>query len=348
MLTRTSLQRGAATTAVLAACLLAAACGSSSSSSTAGSSSGTANASSSAANTSSAAASATAGKITIGVMIKDTTQPFWQPVQVGYRKMAAKYGWHLQIRNGNGDPATEVAIVQQFIAEKVNMIMVSPDTPTGLVPVIDQANAAGIPVIVVNSAVAKGAKIVSFVGASDLQYGQALGHAVISALGSTGGNIAVIRGKPGDSPDTLREQGLMQVLATDSKIHVLTQQPANWQNALALSVTQNYLNKYPGTQLGAIVDFGPEGVTGAQYAQKLGRQVKFIVGDYPVQVRNAIQSGAVYAAVDQDPETQSITAMQLANKYLNGNKSAVPPIDYLPLPVVTKTNVAGYPARWND
>jgi ribose transport system substrate-binding protein len=281
-------------------------------------------------------------------MIKDTTQPFWQPVQVGYRQMAAKYGWNLEIRNGNSNPATEVAIVQQFIANKVSMIMVSPDTPTGLVPVIDQANAAGIPVIVVNSAVAKGAKIVSFVGASDLQYGQALGQAVISALGASGGNIAVIRGKPGDSPDTLRQQGLMQALAQNPRIHVVTEQPASWQNALALSVTQNFLNKYPAGQLSAVVDFGPEGITGAQYAQKIGRRVKFIVGDYPFQVRSAIESGAIYAAVNQDPETQSITAMELARKYLSGDKSAVPPVDYLPLPVVTKANVAKYVARWND
>ena len=281
-------------------------------------------------------------------MIKDTTQPFWSPVITGYEKMAEQYGWTLDLRNGQSDPATEVAAVQQFIADKVNMIFVSPDTPTGLIPVIAEANAAGIPVIVVNSAVAKGAKILSFVGASDVQYGQALGQAVVSALGPSGGNIAVIRGKPGDSPDTLREQGLMDVLAKHPNIHVLSQQPANWENALALSVTQNFLTKYPGSQLQAIVDFGPEGYEGAEYAQKLGRPVKFIVGDYPLQVRNAIESGAIYAAVDQDPEIQSETAMALAREYLTGDKSAVPSVDYLSLPVITKANVARYPARWND
>jgi ribose transport system substrate-binding protein len=337
MLSRTRKARRAVMAAALLVSVVVAGCGSSSSTSSSAQSSAAAG----------APANAKA-KITIGVMIKDTTQPFWQPVQVGYRQAAAKYGWNLEIRNGNSNPATEVAIVQQFIANKVSMIMVSPDTPTGLVPVIDQANAAGIPVIVVNSAVAKGAKIVSFVGASDLQYGQALGHAVISALGASGGNIAVIRGKPGDSPDTLRQQGLMQALANNPRIHVVTEQPANWQNALALSVTQNFLNKYPAGQLSAVVDFGPEGITGAQYAQKLGRHIKFIVGDYPFQVRSAIESGAIYAAVDQDPETQSITAMELARKYLSGDKSAVPPVDYLSLPVVTKSNVAKYAARWND
>jgi len=294
------------------------------------------------------APSGSGGHITVGVMIKDTTQPFWSPVMAGYKKMAAQYGWTMDLRNGQSNPATEVAAVQQFITDKVNMIFVSPDTPTGLIPVIAQANAAGIPVIVVNSAVAKGAKILSFVGASDPQYGQALGKAVVSALGPGGGNIAVIRGKPGDSPDTLREQGLMSVLSKHPKIHVLSQQPANWQNALALSVTQNFLTKYPGSRLQAIVDFGPEGYEGAEYAQKAGRHVKFIVGDYPLQVRSAIESGAIYAAVDQDPEIQSETAMQLAHDYLTGNKAAVPAVDYLPLPVITKANVARYPARWND
>jgi ABC-type sugar transport system substrate-binding protein len=315
---------------------------------------GSSSASSGASNTraggtsSSQSAAANAGNITVGVMIKDTTIPFFAPQVEGYRLMAAKYGWKLDLRNGNADPATEVAAVQQFIADKVKMIFVTPDTPTGLIPVIKQANAAGIPVIVVNSTVASGAKFVSFVGASDVQYGQALGHALIGALGPGGGTVAIIRGKPGDSPDALRDQGFTSVIAKVHNIHVVGEQAANWENSMALSVTQNFLSKYPAGRLSAIVDFGPEGVSGAQYAQRIGRQVKFIVGDYPVQVRQAILSGAIYAAVDQDPERQSITAMQLARQYLTGDKASIPKIDYLKLPVVTKATAPKIPAKWNN
>ncbi len=91
-----------------------------------------------------------------------------------------------------------------------------------------------------------------------------------------------------------------------------------------------------------------EGVSGARYGAKIGRtDVKFIAGDYPKDVRDAIMQGTLYGTVNQDPYPQGYRAVELGYFWLTGQKSKVPqPTDYLPLPLVTKENVAKMPPAW--
>jgi ribose transport system substrate-binding protein len=125
-------------------------------------------------------------------------------------------------------------------------------------------------------------------------------------------------------------------------------QAADWDNAKALAITQDFLSKYPKGSLSAIVDQGPEGVTGANFAAEQGRtDVKFIMGDYPLDVRNAILKGTVHGTVDQDPSPQGVYAVKDAVLWLDGKKDAVPaPNHYLDLPIITKENADKYPAAW--
>jgi ribose transport system substrate-binding protein len=140
----------------------------------------------------------------------------------------------------------------------------------------------------------------------------------------------------------------MNYLKKYPDIKVVTQKSADWDNTKALAVTQDILSRYPKGSLDAIVDQGPEGVTGAQWAHKQGRtDVKFLLGDYPAEVRAAIQKGIVYGTVDQDPQPQGVTSIEYALKWLKGQKGLVEtPHHYMPLPIVTKANVGQFPAAW--
>ena len=57
---------------------------------------------------------------------------------------------------------------------------------------------------------------------------------------------------------------------------------------------------------------GPE-PSGADFATRNGRdEVKFILGDYPADVRQLIHDGKIYGTVDQDPYPQAYNAMRNA------------------------------------
>lgn len=229
----------------------------------------------------------------------------------------------------------------------MDLILVSPSNPEGIVPAVKQANAAGIPVIEVNSTVGKGAKTVTYVGANDFTFGERQGELLVKAIGKSG-NVALILGHLGVSAQILREDGLKEYLKAYPEIKIVSKQSADWDFDKALGITQNLLTKYPRGALQAIISQGPEGVAGARYAAKIGRtDVKFIAGDYPKDVRDAIMQGILYGTVNQDPYPQGYRAVEVAYFWLTGQRNKVKrPHDYLPLPLVTKENVATMPPAW--
>ncbi|MGE5141592.1 MAG: sugar ABC transporter substrate-binding protein [Rudaea sp.] len=297
---------------------------------------------------SAAAAQVKANKnYTIGSLVWNTSVPFYSNFIKGQQDTAKATGVTLDLQNGNGDLATQVAVIQQFIAKKVDLIIVTPSDAQGIVPVIKQANQAGIPVIAANNRVGEGPDVVTFVGADDKEFGKMQGQLLVKAIGNKG-NVALILGALGTSAQILRQQGMTEFLKDYPDIKIVAQQTADWDNAKALSVAQDLLNKYPKGQLDAIIDQGPEGANAAKYAFDNGRtDVKFLMGDYPADVRKGIQAGYIYGTVDQDPLPQGVEAVQLGVLWLNGQKDKVPaPNHYLPLPIVTKENVEQYPAAW--
>lgn len=287
----------------------------------------------------------------IGFMIWNTSVPFYSNLIKLAKETAAKNGLQLDIQSGNGDLATQISVVQQFIAQQVDMIMIAPSDPKGIVPVIRQATAANIPVMAVNTKadISSGAKVITYVGVDDFVFGQRQGELVVKAVGETG-KIAYILGKLGTSAQLDRQAGLMDVLKKHPGITILGQQAADWDNSKALAITQDFLSKYPKGSIDAIVDQGPEGVTGANYAAEAGRtDVKFIMGDFPADVRSAVVKGTVYGTVDQDPAPQGRVAIEDALVWFAGKGATIPtPNHYLDLPTITKDNVADFKAAWGE
>lgn len=288
-----------------------------------------------------------AEKFTIGATIWNMSVPFYANFIKGLNDGAAKFGLELKLRDGQGDPNTQVAVVRQFIVEKVDMIVIVPGDAQAVVPVIKQANAAGIPVIAANNRVGEGAEVVTFVGADDYYFGKQQGKLLVEAIGESG-NVALIMGKLGTSAQILRKQGLEDYLKDYPNIKIVTAVSADWDSAKCLANTQDILSRYPKGQLAAIICQGPEAVPGAQYARKVGRtEVKWVLGDYPKDVRDAIKEGIVYGTVDQDPYPQALESMRMAYLYLTGQKSKIPTPNYfLELPIVTQKNVDEYAPAW--
>ena len=85
-----------------------------------------------------------------------------------------------------------------------------------------------------------------------------------------------------------------------------------------------------------------------QFAKDNGREeIKFLMGDYPADVKAGSEAGSIYGTVNQDPYPQGTTAVDMACLVLTGRQAEVPtPNVYLPLPIVTAENVAEYPPAW--
>jgi ABC-type sugar transport system substrate-binding protein len=295
-----------------------------------------------------ASSSATTETFTVGAVIWDMTQPFFAPMAQAMQDTADELGMKVTILSGQNSVPNQVAAIQQFISQGVDLIVVTPSDADAIVPAIKQANDAGIPVIAVNSAVGEGANLVTYVGVDDYEYGVQQANLVIKALGDKG-NVAMLEGSPGTVPATKRTAGFKATLANHPDIKIVSEIVDNWSTSENVAGVQDLMAKF-GDTLDAVVAQGPQMYAGAKYARDNGwDSVKFIAGDYTTEVETSINNGDIWGTVNQDPVLQGQAAIQYAHEYLAGDKSKIPaPQALIPLTLVTKDNVADFKATWTS
>jgi ABC-type sugar transport system substrate-binding protein len=288
-------------------------------------------------------------RLLIGVAQADTTVSFLATLDKAIEDEAEKLGMDTVILNGEYDNAIQAANVNQLVARKVDLILVISSSPTAVVPAIANAKKADIPVIAVNARLDDAAEVVTFVGASDFDYGKGEGDMLAQAL-PRGGKVAVILGPLGSTPQVQRLNGLKEAIKTRPDIQIIATPNDDFDSSKNLAVTQDLLTKYPKGQLAAIVAQGPQMYVGADYAAKNGRNdIKFIAGDYSKQVEESIRTGSMYGTVNQSPELEGQLGVQYAHAWLTGKQSEVPrPEHLIPLPAITQENVAGTPSTWSN
>jgi ABC-type sugar transport system substrate-binding protein len=299
--------------------------------------------------TTSGSASAAAGKpakdLKIGVMLFDTNLPFYAPLQAGIKAEAAKEGVEVDIRSGQLDPARQAQLIQQFVTEGKDAIIVSASDADAVVPSVRLANQRKIPVLGLTNDIGKGAERATYVGSSNVEYGRLLGEGVKKYAGPKA-KVALIMGALGTTSQRDRTTGFKQFLAKNPGIELLASQAADWDNAKALKVGQDLLNKYRKGQIDAIVAEGPEGAAPAKYAAKAGRrEVKFIVGDTSTDVLQQLKLGTITGSVFQNPFQQGQTGVRYAVMAARGEGRVPAPFAYQPIQLIGQDEAKTVPTN---
>jgi ABC-type sugar transport system substrate-binding protein len=285
----------------------------------------------------------------IGVTVAYLSVPFYAGFKRGLEDGARDFGFEYDLRDGEGDPATEVANIQNFIADGVDLILLTPMNE-GTIPAIVQANQAGIPVIEVNNRAGFGsdeAEVVTYVGADDVEFGRRQAELVDQVFQGEPVKIGYMIGIPGTSPQIMRAQGFKEELAKHPEYEIVAEVSNDFDNAKALAATQDLLSRFPKGELDLIVMQGPEGAAPAKFAHENGREeVQFITGDYPADIRQAIMDGDILGTINQDPYPQAYEAMHMASLYLNGQEAEIPKPFFLELPIITIDNAEATPPAW--
>jgi len=102
---------------------------------------------------------------------------FWGVVEKGAKDAAETYGVQLKA-GGSGDPAEQAQLVENYVADKVDGIIVSLANPDAMKDSVEKAVAAGIPVITINSGVDvyKELGALTHVGQTEFVAGQGAGE----------------------------------------------------------------------------------------------------------------------------------------------------------------------------
>ncbi len=124
--------------------------------------------------------------IRIGFSQVTTAEPWRVLFNREMRQEAAKHvGVELIIADGQDRTEKQVADVETFIRQRMDVIMISPKESAGLTGVVEQASAVGIPVFVLDRGVGTD-DYTQFVGANNLEIGRMAGQYVVDLLGGEG------------------------------------------------------------------------------------------------------------------------------------------------------------------
>ena len=129
----------------------------------------------------------------------------------------------LIIADGQNKTEKQVADVENFISQGVDVLIVSPKELAGLTPVVEKAIDAGIPVIVLDRNVNTD-RITQFIGGDNVVIGRAAGEYAVKLLGGPGsakGNVVEIWGGFASAPAHDRSTGFHEVTDKEPGIKYL-------------------------------------------------------------------------------------------------------------------------------
>ena len=248
-------------------------------------------------------------------------------------------GVDVEFLNANGDANLQIDQLNEAISQKPAAIVVLAVDGDAVIPAIEKANQAGVPVIATNRDL-NGGKFAS-VMSDEKQAGKLQGEYLAKHL-PQGAKIVYLMGESSQSSARLRWEGFKEAcLDKRSDIQLLAKADGNWSEAEGLKDMTLWLQVYP--QIDAVVAGNDNMAWGALKALKAaGRDQGVIVSgvdamDYAVK---AVAAGEMSQTVKQDADK---TAEGIANLLKTALSGTIPTDEVkVPFTEITKENAAQF------
>ena len=239
----------------------------------------------------------------IAVIPKGSTHDFWQAVRAGAEKAGAeahvRIFWNAPERES--DRERQIQIVEDFIVQNVDGIVLAPNDDKALVPSVEKIFAKNIPCAIIDSAVDTD-KYVCFAATDNYNGGVIAARRMAEIIGGKG-KIVVVKYEPGSASTTKRENGFIETIAKDfTDVQIVDQKYGGDTPETALEATEDLLTKNPeidglfacnaSTSVGALRALEGQGRAG---------KVKMIGFDAEKLVLDALEKGVVDSIVVQNP-----------------------------------------------
>jgi ABC-type sugar transport system substrate-binding protein len=260
---------------------------------------------------------------TIGVTIWDVSStPAAVPIVEGMKEAAKQDGVTILLSDPKWDASAQVDNIRDFVTRGVNAIAVFPIDIVGVIPAVEEAQKAGVPVVAALGAI----EGLPYVGVDDLEYGRVHARLMLEAMKDIKGRkrIGIFRGTAGGSPDRLRMQGMQEVFKASGQDIEIESVTADWIPEKALTGFQDLLQRYPNKgDLALVTSMGncmvPPSI---DWAKKNGREeIIFTTMDLCKADEEAVQNGTLYGVAFQDVRQMgrlvidTIVAMNKASDY---------------------------------
>ncbi len=185
----------------------------------------------------------------IAVIVKTTNSNFWQNVFKGANAAVKKNpSYHMTFQGPPAESmiAEQVNMVENAVNRKVAGIVLAPSDPEALIPAARKAYENGIPLVIIDSALADSGKkyYQAFLATDNHLAGQLCAKTLISTIGKEG-KIAVMSYIAGVGSEIGRVGGFKEYIKKNSNLKIVGTFYSQAQMATALNQTTDVLNAHP-------------------------------------------------------------------------------------------------------
>jgi ribose transport system substrate-binding protein len=242
-------------------------------------------------------------EVRIGFVPKSLNQEYWVNTQKGAE--AGAKAAHAKVLTKAAQDDTQIVeqidLVENFLAQKVDALVIAPSDADLLKPVLDKASKK-MPVVLFDSDMAGWKPKTAYVGTENKVGGERAGQYIAKLLHDRG-TLAIVSGIPGSQVGIDRVDGVKAGLKkAGAKTRIVKEVTGQFDREQAVGAMEDILQTNPDVDaVFCANDQMALGAIQAIAAHKKTDQIKLIGFDGALEATQHILAGDMYATIAQDP-----------------------------------------------
>lgn len=252
----------------------------------------------------------------ITIIVNDPANPYWKTEGDVAKAAAEELGYEATVGAHKGDTNTENTLIDTAISNKSVAIILDPANADGSVAAVQKADAAGIPVFLVNAEINETGLAKAQLVSNNAQ-GAAIGAQEWVAQMGEAGDYVELFGAPSDNNAQTRSNGFTTVIGQYPDLVQAGTEVADWDRTKGHDKMQSLLQSNPG--LTGVISGNDEMALGAIAALKeAGKLDGVVVGgfDGSPDAVDAVIAGELAYTVLQPVAVFAQEAVTLADEYI--------------------------------
>jgi ABC-type sugar transport system substrate-binding protein len=286
-------------------------------------------------------------KIRIGWAMAYFDHPVYQKLMKGANEIAVQENVELIFADGKNDPTTQVSQIENFIAQKVDVIILTAAVADPMLPIIKKINTAKIPLIIVDRRILPQGQDVTwncYVTWDMILSGTQGAEQTIEATGGKG-KVVVVEGTAGAGSTIDRGGAYYSKLEEYPGIEVIYKVDGDFNRTKGMEVTETILKRYPNPGDFDVIYYMNDEMTlgGLQAIKAAGRlgEFKVISVDGEKEALDAVRAGEIDYEVMFIPDEQAV-AVNVAAQLARGQQPNYGSLTYNGVTIEVTTTDDGF------
>lgn len=279
----------------------------------------------------------------IGLAVANLQANFFNQIKQSVEAYGAEKGLEVITVDAKGDAATQVSQIQDLLAQNIDALIYIPAGATAAAVPVKAAKAAGIPVVNIDRN-ADGAPGDTFIATDSVTSAKTVCDYILKQAGGTG-NMVIIHGQKGTTPEIDRSNGCGQSLAANPGVKLVNEQWSQmWSQDEGFKIAQDMLQADPSISIiFAQADGLALGAAQAVKVANLDHKVWVAGFDGDTAALEALKDGVFDVTATQQTQKMGRLGVDAALALVAGEK--VPAMQLQDATLTTKENVGPFIAN---